>query len=169
MFVPAFPENSIGKAGGLFVRRSGAASAGRWLIRKAVRIAGSWGSSRATCTLPMLASSKTGASLEWLIDRRHRRSIPHRMERCGYVTCRNPNAADGLWFINGRRHTLYGKANLPPDQRVQAARLYATTPASDEAHEEHVSDVSGSLFFSFFLSRARFCCGNSRLKEKEEN
>jgi hypothetical protein len=44
------------------------------------------------CTLPMLAASKTGVSLEWLIDRRHRRSIPHRMERCGYVTCRNPNA-----------------------------------------------------------------------------
>jgi hypothetical protein len=35
--------------------------------------------------------------------------------------------------------------------------------------EDHVSDVSGSRFFSFFLSRARFCCGNSRLKEKEEN
>jgi hypothetical protein len=47
----------------------------------------------------------------------------------------------------------------------------ATNPlaASDEAQEEHVSDVSGSQFFSFFLSRARFCCGNRRLKEKEEN
>jgi hypothetical protein len=82
------------------------------------------------CTLPMLAASKTAASLEWLIDRRHRRSIPHRMERCGYVTCRNPNAADGLWFINGRRHTLYGKASSPPEQRIQAARLYATTAGS---------------------------------------
>jgi hypothetical protein len=79
------------------------------------------------CTLPMLAASKTGASLEWLIDRRQRRSIPHRMERCGYVTCRNPNAADGLWFINGRRHTLYGKASSAPEQRIQAALLYATT------------------------------------------
>jgi hypothetical protein len=79
------------------------------------------------CTLPMLAASKIGASLEWLLDHRHRRSIPHRMERCGYVTCRNPNAADGLWFINGRRQTLYGKASLAPEQRIHAARLYATT------------------------------------------
>jgi hypothetical protein len=79
------------------------------------------------CTLPVLAASTIGASLEWLVDRRHRRSIPHRMERCGYVTCRNPNAADGLWFINGRRQTLYGRASLPPEQRIQAARLYATT------------------------------------------
>ena len=79
------------------------------------------------CTLVMLAASKTGASLEWLNDHRHRRSIPHRMERCGYVTCRNPNADDGLWLINGRRQTLYGKASLALEQRVQAALRYATT------------------------------------------
>ena len=82
------------------------------------------------CTLPMLAASKTAAALEWLVDRRHRRSIPHRMERCGYVTCRNPNADDGLWYINGRRQTLYVKASLAPEQRIQAARLYATTASS---------------------------------------
>jgi hypothetical protein len=79
------------------------------------------------CTLLMLAASKTGASLEWLVDRRHRRSIPHRMERCGYATCRNPNATDGLWFINGRRQTLYVKASLAPKQRIRAARRYATS------------------------------------------
>jgi hypothetical protein len=77
------------------------------------------------CTLLMLVASKTGASLEWLIDRRHRRSVPHRMERCGYATCRNPNATDGLWFINGRRQTLYVKAILAPEQRIRAARRYA--------------------------------------------
>jgi hypothetical protein len=113
----------------------------------------------------MLAASKTGASLEWLIDRRHRRSIPHRMERCGYVTCRNPNADDGLWFINGRRHTRMEKRAC---HRTSEFRQRDSTrqplAASDEAPEGHVTQ-----FFPFFLSLARFCCGNRRLKEKEEN
>jgi hypothetical protein len=74
------------------------------------------------CSLLTLAASPRGASLEWLLDRRHRRSIPHRMERCGYVACRNPNTDDGQWRINGRRQTLYTKASLRPEQRLQAAR-----------------------------------------------
>jgi hypothetical protein len=74
------------------------------------------------CTLLMLAASKTGAVLEWLLDRRQRRAIPHRMERCGYVACRNPDADDGLWYINGRRQTLYAKASTTPEQQLKAAR-----------------------------------------------
>jgi hypothetical protein len=74
------------------------------------------------CSLFTLAASPRGATLEWLLDRRHRRSIPHRMERCGYIACRNPHAKDGLWLINGRRQTLYVKATMEPKQRLQAAR-----------------------------------------------
>ena len=70
------------------------------------------------------STSPHGATLEWLLDRRHRRSIPYRMERCGYIACRNPNANDGLWRINGRRQTLYAKADLTPEQQLQAARDY---------------------------------------------
>jgi hypothetical protein len=76
------------------------------------------------CSLLSILTSPNGAALEWLLDRRHRRSIPHRMERCGYIACRNPNTDDGLWRINGRRQTLYVKANLTPEQRLQAARDY---------------------------------------------
>jgi hypothetical protein len=72
----------------------------------------------------MLAASKTGAVLEWLLDRRHRRSFPHRMERCGYIACRNPEADDGLWYFNGRRQTLYAKVGLAPDQQLTAARKF---------------------------------------------
>jgi hypothetical protein len=74
------------------------------------------------CSLLALAASPRGATLEWLLDRRHRRSIPHRMERRGYIAYRNPNADDGLWKINGRRQVLYAKANLTPGQQLQAAR-----------------------------------------------
>ena len=77
-----------------------------------------------TCSLLSILTSPRGAALEWLLDRRHRRSIPHRMERCGYIALRNPNTDDGLWRINGRRQTLYVKASLTPEQRWQAARDY---------------------------------------------
>jgi hypothetical protein len=73
------------------------------------------------CTLLLIVTSPRGAILEWLFDRRHRRSIPHRMERCGYVAFRNPNADDGLWRISGRRQVLYVKADLAPKQQLKAA------------------------------------------------
>jgi hypothetical protein len=46
------------------------------------------------------------------------------MERCGHIACRNPDTDDGLWRINGRRQTLYVKATLTPEQRLQAAQDY---------------------------------------------
>jgi len=47
---------------------------------------------------------------DWLLDRKNRRAIPHRMERCGYVPVRNDTAEDGLWVINGRRQAVYARA-----------------------------------------------------------
>jgi hypothetical protein len=87
------------------------------------------------CSLLMLAASKTGAVLEWILDRRHRRSIPHRLERCSYIACRNPDADDGLWKVNGRRQTLYAREGLTPEQRLQAARDFVlrTTKAADNS------------------------------------
>jgi hypothetical protein len=76
------------------------------------------------CCLLSILTSPQGAALEWLLDRRHRRSIPHRMERCGYIAYRNPNADDGLWKINGRRQTLYVQTSLTPQQRAQAVQDY---------------------------------------------
>jgi hypothetical protein len=76
------------------------------------------------CCLWLLATSPRGATLEWLLDRRQRRSIPHRMERCGYIACRNPDSDDGLWRINGRRQVLYAKVSLTPAQQLRAAQDY---------------------------------------------
>jgi hypothetical protein len=76
------------------------------------------------CTLFSVATSPGGAALEWLLDRRQRRSIPHRLGRCGYIACRNPDAEDGLWRINGRRQTLYVKITLTAQERLEAAKDY---------------------------------------------
>jgi hypothetical protein len=76
------------------------------------------------CSLFSIAATHRGATLEWLLDRKRRRSIPYRLERCGYIACRNPDAGDGLWVINGRRQTLYVKASLTSEERLQAAYDY---------------------------------------------
>jgi hypothetical protein len=73
------------------------------------------------CSLLSVLATPRGAALARLLDRRHRRSIPYRMERCGYIACRNPDTDDGLWRINGRRLTLYVKAGLPLQRRLKAA------------------------------------------------
>ncbi len=57
-----------------------------------------------------------------LQDRRNRRSIPHRLDRVGYVPVRNPNSEDGLFKIQGRRQVVYGQRGLTLAAQVQAAR-----------------------------------------------
>jgi hypothetical protein len=60
---------------------------------------------------------------EWLKDRRNRRAIPHRLERCDYAPVRNDDAKDGLWKIKGARQVIYAKAELSIRDRHRAARL----------------------------------------------
>ena len=56
------------------------------------------------------------------MDRKNRRALPHRLERCGYVSVRNPEAKDGVWKSKGERLITYAKASLTPQERVAAAR-----------------------------------------------
>jgi hypothetical protein len=58
---------------------------------------------------------------EWLADRKNRRTIPYRMEQCGYVAVRNDAASDGLWKVNSRRQAVYAKASLGLRDQVKAA------------------------------------------------
>jgi hypothetical protein len=81
-------------------------------------------------TLAMIVTTQCGAALDWLTDKRRRRSIPHRLERCGYLAVRNPGAKDGLWRIKNRRQTLYGKIELTAEQRLQWAEDYYRTHSS---------------------------------------
>jgi hypothetical protein len=58
---------------------------------------------------------------EWIKDRKNRRAIPHRMEKCGYVPARNPAAEDGLWKVAGRRQVIYAKSTMSLEEQVRAA------------------------------------------------
>jgi hypothetical protein len=73
-------------------------------------------------TLAQLVSAAMGKEIEaWLKDRKNRRSIPHRLEKSGYVQVRNDTAKDGLWKVNGTRQVVYGKSALPARDRLKAA------------------------------------------------
>jgi hypothetical protein len=78
----------------------------------------------AAVTLKQLIAAATGETAEWLLDRKNRRAVPHRLERCGYVAVRGPS--DGQWKINGKRQTIYAKQALSPQAREEAAKKLAT-------------------------------------------
>ena len=67
-------------------------------------------------------AAQDGAFNDWLRDRKNRRTIPHRLETCGYVPVRNPAAEDGLWKIKGKRQAVYANRTFPPADRIDAAR-----------------------------------------------
>jgi hypothetical protein len=69
-----------------------------------------------------LLAAPSGAALDWLLDRKRQRALPYRLERAGYVSCRDPDSDQGLWRINGRRLRLYVKTSLPPNEWLAAAR-----------------------------------------------
>ena len=79
------------------------------------------GTPRAT-TLSKIIFAASGKEIEtWLRDRKNRRVIPHRLEKCGYVPVRNDAAKDGLWKIGGSRQVVYCNSNLSIRERFKAA------------------------------------------------
>lgn len=73
-----------------------------------------------TTTLLRIAGVAHGEFETWIKDRKNRRVIPHRLEKCGYVPVRNETAVDGLWKINGKRQVVYGKSALSIRDRLSA-------------------------------------------------
>jgi len=77
-------------------------------------------------TLGKVLAKAEGDLFEWLKDRKNRRLIPHRLERCGYTPVRNDGAKDRLWVINRKRQTVYGRMDAPLSDRVKAAQRLAS-------------------------------------------
>ena len=75
-------------------------------------------------TLTIVTGYAEGQFEEWLRDRKNRRAIPHRFERCGYVPVRN-NVNDGLWIISGRRQVIYARSELSLADQIRAAKRLA--------------------------------------------
>jgi Family of unknown function (DUF5906) len=72
-------------------------------------------------TLQQLVNVTTDGGLaDWLTDRKNRRMIPYRLERCGYLPVRNQGADDGLWKLNGKRQAIYAKVALPLREQLRA-------------------------------------------------
>lgn len=80
-------------------------------------------------TLETIIGAARGLLLYDLADelgnRKSRRSLPHKLERAGYVPVRNPDADDGLFKVRGRRQVVYGKRTLTAADQIRAARRVA--------------------------------------------
>jgi len=63
---------------------------------------------------------------DWLLDRRNRRALPHRLERCGYTSVRNPNSGDGRWKVQGKNQVVYAKTSLSSREQITAAGSLTT-------------------------------------------
>ena len=77
--------------------------------------------SPAAITIDRIGTAATGDFQMWIRDRKNRRKIPHRLERCGYVLVRNDDAKDGMWKINGTRQNVYSRSDLSVSDRTRAA------------------------------------------------
>jgi Family of unknown function (DUF5906)/Bifunctional DNA primase/polymerase, N-terminal len=77
-------------------------------------------------TLIRVQSNATGDFEAWIRDRKNRRQIPYRFEKCGYVPVRNDARDDGLWVINDVRQVVYAKASLSLRDRLVAAGKLTT-------------------------------------------
>lgn len=73
-------------------------------------------------TLATIATQADEDLGDWLKDRKNRRAIPHRLERCGYSSVRNDGAKDGLWKLGGKRQVVYARDDLSVRDRIAAAR-----------------------------------------------
>lgn len=58
----------------------------------------------------------------YLLDTRQRRTIPHRMNECGYVRFDNPNAPSGRWKFKGVSVTVYQRTDTAPLDALTALR-----------------------------------------------
>jgi hypothetical protein len=61
----------------------------------------------------------------WLDDRKNRRTVPYRLEKCGYVPVRNDTAKDGLWVVNKKRQAIYVKISMTLRDQLKAAAQIA--------------------------------------------
>jgi Family of unknown function (DUF5906) len=76
-------------------------------------------------TLAHISARAKGDFAGWIGDRKNRRSIPHRMEKCGYVPVRS-ETKEGIWKINGSRQAIYAKNELSIRDRFAAAMRLVT-------------------------------------------
>jgi hypothetical protein len=78
-------------------------------------------------TLAEIAEAAPDEFERWINDRKNRRAIPHRLEKCGYVAVGNSTTKDHMWVVDGKRQVIYAKANLPLADQMKAAEALVRT------------------------------------------
>jgi hypothetical protein len=78
-------------------------------------------------SLSIINDYAIGQFFEWLQDRKNRRSMPRRFEKCGYTPVRNPDAEDGLWVIKRKRQVIYARSKLSAREQFTAAQTLIKT------------------------------------------
>lgn len=76
-------------------------------------------------TIDWLITGADAGLAAFLLDRKNRRIVPHRVADAGYEPVRNDTAKDGLWRIRGARKVIYAKSTLTVQERFRAAQQLA--------------------------------------------
>jgi hypothetical protein len=88
--------------------------------------------------LSRLIAVARGELGDWFRDRKNRRTIPHRLETCGYVAVRNDtDKKEGLWRLDGRRERIYGRADRTEKERLRAARALTRDWSERHLNNDH--------------------------------
>ena len=77
--------------------------------------------SPAAVTLMAVAQVAEPSFADWLRDRKNSRSVPHKMEECGYKSVRNPTAKSGRWKVDGKDVVIYPRKELSVREAIAAA------------------------------------------------
>ena len=94
-------------------------------------------------TLEEVIAAAEGQFRVWLSDRKNHGSIPHKLDRCGYIAFRNEGAGDGRWKMGGKNRTIYVKKVLSGQEQ------YVTSKRTDQK----VREVRGVRAVRAFCSR----------------
>lgn len=76
-------------------------------------------------TLGMIADAAESSFADWLRDRKNARRVPHKVEKCGYRSVRNPNSKEGRWKVNKKDCVIYARADLSTRDQIEAAEKLA--------------------------------------------
>lgn len=76
-------------------------------------------------TLGMIADAAETSFADWLRDRKNARRVPHKVEKCGYRSVRNPNSKVGRWKVNKKDCVIYARGDLSIRDQIEAAEKLA--------------------------------------------
>jgi hypothetical protein len=110
-------------------------------------------------TVAQIAHAALGTDLhDWITDRRNRKSIPHRLENCGYVAVRNSDATDELWKIAGKRQVIYAKNELTLAERLKEVRKLQEKESSTEAVKDEFTELANEITVDQQIKRSKRRC-----------